>query len=174
MLFSNIKITKLEYKFDNLYQGLNEAQIIGTIITNGEETEYKKVYTLKVESINKDKRYKGTNLIIYTSKKADLEYGDLVKVNGMYEEQSSRTNYKAFDYREYLKEKNVYGIVKNIEDTKLVLKKNNLNPILMFFNKIKLKIKNNLEYILGERANLTKGILLRRYITNRRKCNRKF
>jgi len=152
MLISYIKITNLENKFDNLYNGISKTNIIGTIITNEEETEYKKVYTIKVESINNNNKYKGTNLILYTSKKAEFEYGDLVTISGIYEKASTRTNYKAFDYREYLKQKNIYGIV-NLEEG-YVIKKNNMNHIFIVFNKIKVKIKTNLKYMLAEEASL--------------------
>ena len=99
-------------------------------------------------------------------KSEEFKYGDLVCVRGIYEKAKSATNYKAFNYREYLKEKNIYGIV-NVEECH-VLKSDNLNFVFKFFNDIRKTIKNNLNYILGEKASIVIGMLLRRYIRYRR------
>lgn len=67
---------------------------------------------------------------------------------GEYTKPSERTNYKAFDYKSYLKTKNVYGSVtssgKIVASEKLYL-----NPILVFSNKLKNMIENNLDRLLG-------------------------
>lgn len=68
---------------------------------------------------------------------------------------SSATNYKAFDYREYLKTKYIYGSV-NLEDGLKVSEKTYLNLLLIFSNNLKNKIESNLEEILGENANIAK------------------
>lgn len=47
----------------------------GIITSEGKETDYKTVYTLKVETINGDKKYKNTNLNLYVEKGENLEYG---------------------------------------------------------------------------------------------------
>lgn len=153
-IISNIQITILESKFDNLYNGLENIQCIATVISGGKETSYKASYTVKVESINDDKKYEGTNLIIYTSKSKKLEYGEKIIIEGTYTKAKAVTNYKAFDYREYLKTKNVYGIlnVKNIS----TLKKNNLDFISMKVNEIRTNIKENLQEILGKESEVTK------------------
>ena len=141
-------------------------KIVGTVISERKYTAYKASYTIKVENVNGNRKYKGTNLIIYTSKKQDFKYGDMILLNGTFEKANEATNYKAFDYREYLKTKNVYGIV-NAEDETKVLKEKNLNLALILINNIKTKIKSNLKEILGEEAKIAIGILLRRYIRNR-------
>lgn len=164
-IISNFQIMKLEDKYNNLYNNVQDAKIIGTIISDKKETDYKLSYTLKVESVNGNSKYKGTNLIIYTSKKEEFEYGNKVSLNGSFEKANQATNYRAFDYREYLKTKNIYGTI-NVEEIKKV-KENNLNFILMCIQKTKTKIKSNLKEILGEEAKVSIGILLRRYIRNR-------
>ena len=60
------KINYLENKYKKLYEGINNVEIIGTIISEKKELEYKEKYTIKVEKINGDKKYKNTKLIIYT------------------------------------------------------------------------------------------------------------
>lgn len=158
-IVSNTQIRYLENKFDNLYEGIEEVEILGTIISEKRESSYKSSFTVEVEKINGNKKFKGTNLIIYVKKDYKFEYGDLIKIKGMYKKANTRTNYKTFDYREYLKEKNIYGIV-NVDENISIIKKDNLNSILIFFNKIREEIKFNLNKILGEESNITIGILL--------------
>ena len=153
VIISNLQIKTLENKFNNLYEGIHKVKVIGTVISDRKETTYKSSYTIKVESVNSNYKFDGTNLIIYASKKESLEYGDKVTINGIYEKASTAKNYKAFDYREYLKSKNVYGIV-NAEDIK-VIKKSNLNFVLMGINNLRISIKSNLQKILGEEAKIT-------------------
>lgn len=162
----------LENKFNNLYQGIENVKVIGTVISDRKETSYKASYTVKVESVNSNKKYKGTNLIVYIPKSQVLEYGDEVALKGVYEEAKRARNYKEFDYMEYLKSKNVYGIV-NAEDIK-VIKHNNSNFAMIGINRLRSKIKSNLQEILGEEASVTTGILLRRYIPNIRRNYTKF
>lgn len=133
-----------------MYQGIEDVKVIATIISERKETLYKVSYTVKVESINGNKKYKGTNLIVYLPKNQNLEYGDKIVIDGTYEKAKQASNYKAFDYREYLKTKNVYGIL-NAEKVS-VLKKNNLNSFMIIINSIRMKIKENLKEILGEEA----------------------
>ena len=152
-IISNFQVNILENKFNNLYGGISETKIVGTIISDRKETSYKVNYMVRVESINSNNKFKGTNLIIYMPKKEKLEFGDKIIINGVYEKASTAKNFKAFDYREYLKTKNVYGVV-NAEEVR-VIKKNNLNFILIGVNNLKTKIKFNLIDILGKEAEIT-------------------
>lgn len=79
-LVSNIQIMYLENKFNTLYKNVQKINLVGTIISSPKETEYKNSYTLKVESINGNKKYKNTNLIIYTKKDIKLEYGRRIEI----------------------------------------------------------------------------------------------
>lgn len=160
-IISNWQIIYLENKFENLYKGKEEVNVIGTIISDREENTYQAKYTIKIDSVNGDTKYNDTNLLLYVQKEENLEYGDKIHILGTYDEAKCATNYKLFDYKEYLKEKNVYGIVK--ADKVQVIEKDNLNNIFILLNNLREKIKINLKEIIGEEANVTIGILLRRY-----------
>ncbi len=162
VFISNTQVRYLESKHENLYQDVDTAQVVGTIISDKKETTYKTSYTIKVDSINNSRKYKGTNILIYLPKNIMLDYGDKISLNGNYERANVATNYKGFDYREYLKQKNIYGIVH--ADEVRVLEKNNLNCVKIIFNNIRTKIKLNLKEVLGEESKVTIGILLRRYL----------
>lgn len=70
--------------------------------------EYKTSYNLKVESINQKSKFKNTNIIIYVKNGEKIEYGDKIKFKGDYNKPSRATNYKGFDYANYLKTKYIY------------------------------------------------------------------
>ena len=78
MFFSNLQINYLENKFTNLYEGLEKIDVEGIIENIGKETKYKKQYTIKVQEINGDSKYKNTKLILYAPKNVKLEYGKKV------------------------------------------------------------------------------------------------
>ena len=159
VVISNLQITILENKFNNLYEGINELRVIGTVISDRKETSYKANYTIKVESVNSNKKFQGTNLIVYVPKSQKLEFGDKIEMSGTFEKAKTARNYKEFDYREYLKTKNIYGIV-STEKIKLI-KKNNLNLSLILINNLRTRIKTNLQEILGEESK----IAMRNFIT---------
>ena len=148
-----------------MYTGIDEVEIIATIISNKKETLYKSSYTIKVESINNSKKYYGTNLIIYASKDINLNYGDKIKLHGKFNFASEAKNYKEFDYREFLKTKNIYGIL-NVDEIEF-LNKNNLSFISIWSNNIREKIKENLKSILRDKSEIALGILIRRYFRDR-------
>lgn len=76
MIISNLQIISLENKFNTLYVELQEIEVQGIVIGEGKKGEYTNSYIIKVENINKNAKYKNTNLLIYT--KQNLECGKRV------------------------------------------------------------------------------------------------
>ena len=93
---------------------LQRLQLFG----NCEEKEYTNMYTIKIKS----GEYKKKKFYLYVKKneKEKLKYGDLIKINGEYEEPSEARNYKGFDYKEYLKTKKIYGSI-NVDINKITV-----------------------------------------------------
>ena len=173
VLISNIQITLLEKSFDEKYQNVGEnLEIAGTIISNPIDKQYKNQYILKVEEINGNKEYKNTNLQLNVKKeKETLNYGDKIIVKGNFEEANTARNEGGFDYKQYLKSKNIYGIVtvdkKDIE----TINKNNVGVIDLLANKVRNSMKRKIEQnlpnetnellsgmLIGEKSNLQKEI----------------
>lgn len=173
VLISNIQITLLEKSFDEKYQNVGEnLEIVGTIISNPIDKQNKNQYTLKVEEINGNKEYKNTNLQLNVKKeKETLNYGDKIIVKGNFEEANTARNEGGFDYKQYLKSKNIYGIVavdkKDIE----TINKNNVGVIDLLANKVRNSMKRKIEQnlpnetnellsgmLIGEKSNLQKEI----------------
>ena len=157
-IVSSIYIVFCNMKFEKFYKEFNSSEIIATVISNNNETEYKNTYKVKVENL---KGYKDINLILRVSKskKINLNYGDKIKVSGEYIIPDEARNYGGFKYKQYLKTQKIYGI---FEANKVeVLKYNNLSFIELFSNKVKLKIIENFSNLLPEETNqLFLGILI--------------
>lgn len=156
----------LNNSYDNKYKSFNEEEIeiIGTIISDVNKEDYKYTYEIKVDSINKDKYYKGDILLVNTKNtkgEIELDYGNKILIKGTFEEPVSIRNYKGFDYKFYLKTRKIYGKVFTEKNSIKVLKKKNLNILNITNNIIKVKIRKNIKELLKEEnANLELGLLL--------------
>lgn len=140
-------------RYEAVYEKFSKQEIIGTIISNRKETEYKNIYIIKLDE------YKDINFLLKVSKKINMEYGDKVKIHGEYILPEESRNYDGFNYREYLKTQKVYGIFEanNIK----ILEHNSLSKIELFSNYIKQRIITNINKILPEDTRqLFLGILL--------------
>ena len=115
------------------------------------------MYTIKIKS----GEYKKKKFYLYTDKNENLKYGDLVEINGEYVAPSEARNYKGFNYREYLKTKNIYGSIK-IDSNKIkIIERNKLNLIFMFSNKIRNYIVDKSKQLLSqENSSLLVGLLI--------------
>lgn len=155
MVISYFQIQFLEYRFGNLYQQLDNVDIVGVIISDAKKTTYKQVYILKVETVNGNKKYQNTYLNLYCGQDIKLDYGKKISFQGKYEPATKAKNYKAFDYANYLKTKNIYGNV-IMEGKYETSQKRYLNPILLVSHDCKEKIQNHLDKMLGEEAKIAK------------------
>ena len=170
IIIASIQTIYLNNKYDTLYKPFEEQEIllVGTICSDIRETDYKYSVTIKIDNVNKNNKYKNTKLIlsIKKSKNGDdlnkIKYGNKIILTGTYEKPTGQRNYKGFSYKNYLKTKQIYGIVniENLTNVK-VIKANNLNILQIQVNKLSEKLKQNLKQILPEEtASLAQGILL--------------
>ena len=85
LVISNLQITLLEKSFSEKYKNIGEnLEIVGTVISNPIDKEYKNQYTLKVEKIDENKKYQNTNLQLNVKKeKENLSYGDKIIIKGI-------------------------------------------------------------------------------------------
>ena len=163
ILIGNSYIVFLEKNYEKKYLKIpKEVCIEGTIISNKTNKDYKYTYILKVNKINQSTEFNGIELIINIKKsniKNNITYGNKIEIIGTYEQPNEARNYKGFDYKQYLKTKNIYGLIE--VNNYSIIKEKNINKVLEFINNIKLKIKNNLLDILEkEEAGLCIGILI--------------
>jgi len=161
-IMSNCIILYQNNKYENLYKHLenHELTVVGKVVSNKTEKDFKDVYKIKVESINGKSKYKNTYVYLNISKNKNLklEYGETIIFKGIFSEPEKRRNYKGFDYKEYLKTLKISGIVdfSSLQDIKKAK-----NSIFKISNDIFLKIKENVDDSFSEQnANILSGLTI--------------
>ncbi|MBP3502671.1 MAG: DNA internalization-related competence protein ComEC/Rec2 [Clostridia bacterium] len=166
----------IKKKYDLKYKGLENIEVIGTIVEEQSTQEYSKQYVIKVISIDGDTSFKNTHLLINEKiNKTDgskVKYGDLVSIVGEFKLGKIKTNYKGYNYNEYLRSKKIYGILETQANNIKIYKNNNINlyskNVHKFYNLIKQKIYLILPkdtanicvaLILGDKSNLEKDVI---------------
>lgn len=164
VLFGFLQIYFGDKNYESKYANLeDEVKIKAIIVEEPEEKEYKYTYTINVEEINGNKKYKNTKLILNLKKANKLKdipnFGDEIEVVGKIEIPSEARNYKGFDYKAYLKSKKIYG---TIETKKIdILDLNKSNYLDKCLNSVQNSIKENMNRILKEdESALAIGILI--------------
>ncbi len=161
-------ILVLENNANKIYKDYGECnvKIQGTIISNPIEKEYKTTYEIKVtkiENLEKEiKTSKNFNVLCNIKRQKDdevsLKYGDEIELECIYELPNQSRNEGGFDYRKYLKAKNILGIVNISKSDAKLLEKSN---ILISIHSLKNYLIKNIKNILNnDSASLCIGLLL--------------
>lgn len=159
-------ISILENKYKNICQAYDNKQvkIQGIVISNAQEKEYKTIYNIKVTiiQITQTSETIQTNFnIICNIKKSkansNIEYGDKVIILGKFEEPYIEKNKGGFDYKNYLKTKQITGII-DASQINIIEKEKNIYSLIY---KLKEKLIQKIYSILpSEEASLYTGLLL--------------
>lgn len=158
-----IQINFLETQFETKYFNVEDVKIKAIVISDLREKEYKYSCTIKVQEINGNKEYKDTKLIL-NLKKSIVEneipsFGDEIEIIGIFEKANSASNYKGFDYEQYLRSKGIFGLVE--ADKYKIISTNKINILDKFLNHIQNDVERKFERILGkEESALCVGILI--------------
>ena len=149
-----INIPCFNYKYQKFYnQVANDIELEGVVTSNLAEKEYYNSYIVK----GKNDIYKNKKFLLYTKNK--IEFGDKIKIKGLFLEPEEQRNFKGFNYKRYLQTQGIYGSIKskNIE----LIKKNDVNILLILSNRLRNSIINNIKIILPNNTEgLLEGILL--------------
>ncbi len=144
------------FSFEKIYPEKCEIDAIVKVISIKEEKKYYNKYIVKVIQNENIKESKNTNLIIYVDKKIDYYPGDIIKIIGDFEKGDTARNQGGFNYRTYLKQKKIYGIV-YCNQTTLLGKQN----LILDVEKIRLKLFNRIKKLYDEEnSQFLNGILL--------------
>lgn len=120
--------------------------------------EYQDIFKIKIQD---NKKYKNRYfyLSISTKQNVNLQYGDEIKLTGIYSPPEVKRNYGGFDYSEYLKQQKIIGTIK-AQDV-VVLKNKQANFLLQMSNNFSHAVKERLSSFLDEdKSALLIGILL--------------
>lgn len=167
ILLAIVHIKIMNYRYENLYKEFEKVEsfLMGTVVSDKKEYEYRDAYTVKVEyAYNQNTRKRiNTKVLLKLNKdnNSNLELGDKIILKGEFNKANDRTNYKSFSYKEYLKSKSIYGEIESTYSEIQVVRKNNIDIISQISNKFRQKIIENIKQILPEKtSNLTLGILI--------------
>ncbi len=97
--------------FEKIYPEEIEMSFYCKIINEKDEKGYYNKYVVKVIENKSIKNSKNTKLILYVKKDKELIPGDIILVHGSFQKGEVSRNYKGFNYRNYLKQNKIYGIV---------------------------------------------------------------
>ena len=152
-IISNTITLVLNNKYETSFEDERTYELIG-VVTSSEkkEKEYYNQYKIKFN-----------NFEIYIKldkKEKELEYGDKVKIEGIYEKPSKANNYGGFNYQEYLKSIGIIGVID--VDKIEILEKDKGNLIIKNINNISKKIKEKIEVLFKnkEEQGLVEGLIL--------------
>ena len=152
-IISNTIVVLSNQKYEvvnNFFDNKKELSLTG-IVLDYKETNYYNRYILKMK--NRMKIY------ILTNKNINLKYGDIVQIKGEYNKPEQQRNYKGFNYMQYLKQYNIYGIVKckNVQ----VIGSSKTNKIRKLFYMLNLLIKEKIKKTMPKNeGSIFLGIML--------------
>lgn len=163
LVISNIYISIKENDFNNKYKNINgSVDIIGTIVTEPKKEKNRTKFIVKVETIEKDSKYKNTKILVsLNTKNNNLKFGNKIKIYSELENPSSARNEGGFNYQEYLKTKEIYKIVFAKNNQVEVMEEDNIGLIDNCLYLIRNSIKDSAKKILPEKeANFLIAILI--------------
>lgn len=100
----------LVFSFEKIYpENMKINKMVAEVVTLKEKTNYYYKYEIKVNNFDL-KFSKGTKNVLYT-KNQNLFPGDIIVIDGEFEKAIKASNYKEFNYRNYLKQHKIYGII---------------------------------------------------------------
>lgn len=154
-IIADIYIKLEDSKYEQTYSMKTEIETYATIVSEAKETEYKKVYNIKI----KNKKF---ILKVNKNAKIDLQYGDFIHIKGTYEPPSTARNYKGFDYSKYLKTKAIYGTIYVQGNGIKIVEKGKINIVSKAISQIKNSIIENSQKVVKNEnlAGLLVGILV--------------
>ncbi len=159
-IISNSIILYQNSNYNNLYKENQKYNLIAIVVSNKIEKDYNNLYVIKVlNTKNNIKKFKSTKLYLKLNKNQELEYGEKILLTGTFEFPNKASNYKGFDYSNYLKTLKIYGFFN--QEKMQIIEKQSLNPFLIYTNKISVKIGENIDKIMPkESASIVKGLIL--------------
>lgn len=155
VISSQIIIYK-ERNFKKAYSDIEIIEATAMIESQPKENEYGIKFKIKILD-SKNKLLQKTKLIALANENGKLEYGDIIKITGEYQNIVSYKNKGVFNYKASLKKENIYGKIKLKKIEKIGKLK---NPYTIFV-KLNEKIKNKIDtYFSQEYGGILKALIV--------------
>ena len=106
-LISSIRLYYIQEEYSKIEKEFKEKELIGKVISDVKKGNYTDTYKIKLI----EKEFKNKYFLLRVPNKVNLEYGDKIKFDGKYTISNNYKNYKSFNYKEYLKEQKIYGVI---------------------------------------------------------------
>lgn len=116
---------------------------------------------LKSKHLNIKLKDKDVNILVYIGREEEVNYGDIVKVNGILEvpENFTTNSGKEFNYKRYLSNKDIYFLIKNADIE--IISTGNGNKIKNLLYRIKNSFMRNINNIIPmPESDLANGLIL--------------
>ena len=153
LLFFNIAFI---FSFDRIYPEECKINCIAEVTSMKEKKTYYNKYIVRVLENKEIEKSKNTKLIIYVDKKLNFVPSDVINICGNFQKAEENRNYGGFNYRRFLKQEKIYGIVYCDKVIKI-----GENSKIINFEKVRLYISNKIESIYdGEYSDFLNGILI--------------
>lgn len=163
-IFSNVYVLLKNEEREYLQKKLQEEANISlncVIVSEREDKDYYIRYKAKVKFNKFSTYYFYLNISknILQKKVENLEYGDLIIINGNFIFPSESRNFKGFNYNEYLKQENILGVLE-VKGIKLE-KKNQVFFISKLANYLSTKMKNKVKHFFSKDvSSIINGLIL--------------
>lgn len=145
------------FSFEKIYPETEKILFSCEVIREKEEKDYYDKYIVKVLENKNLKKSKNTRLILYVKKDKQFIPGDILLVQGNFEKGEVSRNYKGFNYRNYLKQNKIYGIVFGEEIQKTSQRKD----FYYVFFKIRIFLEDRINKLYeNDYASFLKGLLI--------------
>lgn len=146
----------LIFSFEKIYPESTEMECICEIIKEKEEKDYYNKYIVKIIKSN-IKYSKNTKLILYSEKDKKMFVGDILNIKGQFEKGEVAKNYKGFNYRNYLKQYKIYGILREENISYITQKKD----LYFIFGNIRNSLEKQIDKLYKyEYSEFLKGLLI--------------
>lgn len=151
------------YRYETMYDNVDNCYLIGTIVGEIDESEYTRQYVVRIIELNNCKKYKNTRILVKEKKsnKAIAKYGDKVRLYGQFKKGEVSRNYGGYSQKDYLYSQKIYGIVSCGSGEITIVDKNKSISYSYIIGNIRKNIEKNLHVLLKkDLADLACGILL--------------
>ena len=143
--FFSIKM--FNYKWNDISNNIDTDNVIAEVVNLEKETKYQKTFKIKILN-KKIEKNKYVLLKINTNDKInkEIKIGSIIYFSGKLQEVEGSRNFGGFSYQEYLKSKNIYGIIK-WKNGEIEYDKNNINDKQNIDDKENVNDRNIIKYI---------------------------
>ncbi len=166
-IFISCQITiSYENKFKEKPENMTQLNITCVVKSQVKVKEHSTEFI--VEVIDKKDKLNKMKLLVDDNNKMQIQYGDILKISGKFQEISSYKNPGVFNYQQSLKKQKIIGNIK-IQKIEKIGESNNVLKIFSDINKrIKNKIENNFSentssilkaIVIGDKENINEEIL---------------